>query len=386
MRKTRALRKLSGWRLLPTISIWVVLAIAAVVAVFLSVTWLFGGGECYPWSRPSEMCGDRSQAKALDSLKIALTVIGGIGAVPYLIIKYRERASVERDEADAKLLSAVQQLGSESPQVRIAGVYALADVADKYQGDYKQRVVDVLCGYLRTERGEWQTILDRPTNAEHHKEQYSHRYVSKDGAVESTILSVFARHMRARKESTIPRLRISQEVPDDQLWNNCHIDIHGAHIAEEVNLWGITCAGINATDTIFGSYFTLSKATIKRYAEFRRCSFAEKANFFNVTFDGACSFKDSEMKGETIFRCAKFAGDAWFGSATFQGGASFNGSTFRAIVHFEDTNFKGSVDFSGAEFSDVYRYTDGNVYPQSNGSDESGRLPLGAAWVHFDEN
>ena len=96
--------------------------------------------------------------------------------------------------------------------------------------------------------------------------------------------------------------------------------------------------------------------------------------------------KDSEMKGETIFRCAKFAGDAWFGSATFQGGASFNGSTFRAIVHFEDTNFKGSVDFSGAEFSDVYRYTDGNVYPQSNGSDESGRLPLGAAWVHFDEN
>lgn len=36
--------------------------------------------------------------------------------------------------------------------MRIAGVYALADVADTYEGPYHQRVVDILCGYLRTDR------------------------------------------------------------------------------------------------------------------------------------------------------------------------------------------------------------------------------------------
>lgn len=88
----------------------------------------------------------------MDRIKVTLTALGGVGAVGYLVIKYRERAALERSEADEKLVRAVQQLGDPSPQVRIAGVYALADVADTYGGPYHQCVVDILCGYLRTDR------------------------------------------------------------------------------------------------------------------------------------------------------------------------------------------------------------------------------------------
>ena len=88
----------------------------------------------------------------MDRIKVTLTALGGVGAVGYLVIKYRERAALERSEADEKLVRAVQQLGDPSPQVRIAGVYALADVTDTYGGPYHQCVVDILCGYLRTDR------------------------------------------------------------------------------------------------------------------------------------------------------------------------------------------------------------------------------------------
>ena len=81
-------------------------------------------------------------SRSLDRIKVTLTALGGVGAVGYLVIKYRERAALERGEADEKLVRAVQQLGDASPQVRIAGVYALADVADTYEGPYHQRVVE----------------------------------------------------------------------------------------------------------------------------------------------------------------------------------------------------------------------------------------------------
>lgn len=126
-----------------------------------------------------------------------LTTIGGIGGTGYLVIKYRERASAERAEAEEKLLSAVQQLGSESLQVRIAGVYALADVADTYRGDYRQRVVNILCGYLRTWRGTWETVADVEGDAD--ESATKKVYVSHDGAVESTVLEVLSRHLRKRR-------------------------------------------------------------------------------------------------------------------------------------------------------------------------------------------
>lgn len=47
--------------------------------------------------------------------------------------------------------NAVNQLGSAKPFTRIAGVYALTDIADTYRDGHRQHVMDILCGYLRSD-------------------------------------------------------------------------------------------------------------------------------------------------------------------------------------------------------------------------------------------
>lgn len=129
------------WGLLGTIVFWVILAIAA----FTVLGWMWGSGPYFSLHRIFvNWVGGELRAEPFERIKVSLTMIGGIGAVGYLVIKYRERAGVEHNEADVKLLSAVQQLGSDSPQVRIAGVYSLADLADTYGSSYHQRVVNIL--------------------------------------------------------------------------------------------------------------------------------------------------------------------------------------------------------------------------------------------------
>ena len=99
-----------------TILFWVLLALFA----FTLLGWLWGEGRLWSLDRwlTNWRSGSRG-AEPLDLIKVSLTTIGGIGAVAYLIIKYRERAASERSEVDEKLLAAVQQLGSDSPQVRL---------------------------------------------------------------------------------------------------------------------------------------------------------------------------------------------------------------------------------------------------------------------------
>lgn len=139
----------------------------------------------------------KDDSTQLERIKTSLTVIGGIGAIGYLVIKFRERSALERSEADEKLVRAVQQLGDTSPQVRIAGVYALADVADTYEGPYHQRVVDILCGYLRTDRllknanGETCYATNKDGTLDYD------RPISPDGPVESAVLSIIANHLRS---------------------------------------------------------------------------------------------------------------------------------------------------------------------------------------------
>lgn len=126
--------------------------------------------------------GERTNEEFFELLTSVLATVGGIIAISYLVIKYRERSDQERaqhllktQQINQDLRAAVEQLGHDKPVVRIAGIHALLDISDEQGGIYKQRIVDVLCGYLRADR--------TSTN---------------DRAVESTILQAI--HDRTRKE------------------------------------------------------------------------------------------------------------------------------------------------------------------------------------------
>ena len=350
-------RRFGTWPLFGVILVWVVLALV----VFTVLGWLWGEGPLWSdrWLTNWRSAG--AEANPLDLVKVSLTTIGGIGGTGYLVIKYRERASAERAERDAeqnraeqRLLSGVQQLGSGSPQVRIAGVYSLADVADTYRGEYRQRVVSILCGYLRTQRGEWRTIVNEQDGPEQSSEEKV--YVSHDGAVESTVLEVLVRHLRKRREKTKHREAVTQLVEDDQLWCDCTIDLHDAVLTEIANFRG---------------------AAFNRYANFRGATFTHDADFQGTTFNHAdfqdATFNHANFWGATFNRYAHFGGATFnhanFQDATFNGDANFQDATFTNNANFRDATFSRSAPLRGLPPGWV---------------DEDG-LPYGARWADADD-
>ena len=102
-------RQFASWRrkngLFCAIVSWIIIAIIAYT--LLSAIWGYGHG----WSRILAGWHIGATHDPLDRIKVTLTALGGVGAVGYLVIKYRERAALERGEADEKLVRAVQQLG-----------------------------------------------------------------------------------------------------------------------------------------------------------------------------------------------------------------------------------------------------------------------------------
>ena len=326
-------------RLFVAIAIWVVLAIGA----FLVATWWLG--RVLPWQLKLD-----SETQAESIVKIALTLVGGVGAVAYLVIKYQERQQAGRDEERAKreedrekdrlvntkMQDAVDQLGSDRASTRIAGVYALTDVADTCGGGYRQRVVDILCGYLRSDRetyllgadGKPATDQPRPGDA--------------DKAVESTIFSVMRDHLRKeRRNDKTGEPIVRQAVDDDQLWCDCAFDLHGATFHEAVDL---TYSTFECVPCFRGTKF-------ERRANFRGATFAGDADFRGAAFAGGAYFGGARFAGGAYFGGARFAGNADFGWARFVNDADFEGALLPGVADFRGAAFAGGADFCVADFA-----------------------------------
>lgn len=294
------------------IFIWVMFAVSLLWAVFVSLWFL----------SPADKV---SGAKPLVAIVTAsLTTVGGIGAVAYLVMKFRERQDKEKEleqeeanqrravvaEADRKLNDAIEQLGSESPQVRLAGVYALADVADNYLAGYKQRVVDILCGYLRTDRSD--QLIDGKF---------------KDAAVESAIIKVIGEHLRKDREELEENV---QTLTDEQLWCDCRFDFRGATFTEPV-LW---------EKTLWNKTAFFSDSEFSKGSRFQWAKFAGDTWFLGASFAGYAEFDRASFAGFVGFGKASFAGFAWFSGARFAGYAGFNRTSFISMFYLEGITFE----------------------------------------------
>ena len=317
---------------------WIFLAIIAYT--LLSAIW----GDGHGWNRVLTGWHIGTTHDPLDRIKVTLTALGGVGAVGYLVIKYRERSALERGEADEKLVRAVQQLGDPSPQVRIAGVYALADVADTYEGPYHQRVVDILCGYLRTDRLLKDANGDtRYATNDDGTPDYDHP-LNADSAVESTILSVLTSHLRASHSTT--------QGP----WSDCNIDLHRTILTEEVDLSGTIINKITCKATIFKNQCTFSGAKLKQEADFSDAVFHKFTWLDGVNFPDSTKFWGTSFEMTAVFDSSTFGGEVVFGGCNFRKGAHFSEVKFVRNCGFEDTKFALSCHFERATFVKEARF------------------------------
>ena len=318
------------WPLIVSVAVWVVLAI--LLFAFLAQFWA-------GWDILSPLSDKKDPDIAIKLVQIVMLLVGGIGAVGYLVIKYQERNAGKREEqrtledrTERSLSAAINMLGDSAPSTRLAGVYALADIADKNRGGYRQRVVNILCGYLRTKR------ID-------------------DNAVESTIISTTRTHLLKKRDDENPDMQVNQLLEDDQLWCDCEFDFHGSFFCEALDL---------------------KNCTFDTAVSFGGATFGNGAYFDGATFGDGAYFDGATFGDEALFAAATFGDEAYFGAATFGDEAYFGGAKFGDWARFDSATFGDRARFDCATFGDGARFETATL-PVSCSLQEN-NLPKGAKW------
>src|SRR5664279_2640916 len=193
-RTARAVRRIG---LLPAVALTLVgLAVTGVLVWGLFTRLLRGD---WPW----QLGAMDESTPGKDTTQIVLTVIAGLGAAVALVVAYRRQRDAELARFDERFAAAAAQLGAPTAAERLAGVYAMAALADAWE-IHRQQCIDVLCGYLRLPYDPTNTLLktvaaertwyvnDRPER----KETRTYEQLPNDREVRLTIISTITRHLR----------------------------------------------------------------------------------------------------------------------------------------------------------------------------------------------
>lgn len=404
------------------------------VLIALFALWVMGwslfGHLPNSWLVPGPATSVVGDEGWLALIKVALTIAAGVGGAVALVVAYRKQKLAERQEpriaaeerravASAELdrerayldqyWGAVAQLGHANATVRLAGVYALANLADAWP-TRRQQCLDVLCAHLRTP---WNPPgQDEPVLGVVQLQEVSENgtvtrtYPDHSGEVEvrTTILRVIGAHLLKDVDRPVGYASWSGLPLDFQGallpaldWRNCEVpaaDFTGATfggnamfmgsvfggkmVFSEVNFRGrVVFTGVAFEQYVtfslarfggqvsfegahFGAGVTFRNAAFDGYARFAKAKFKRWTTFADSVFDGPASFVDSVFDavycGSTTFnRNARFDravfGDASFMAAAFNRSCSFRGAIFDRSVTFADVAFNGDVNFLHTTFN-----------------------------------
>ncbi len=273
----------------------------------------------------------------------------------YADTQAREAETRDREREAAftdRFRAASTQLGAAAPAERIAGVYAMAALADDYPAR-RQECVDVLCGYLRLPYDPElddiavtsTTVAANGTSTTTTPARRPH-----DTQVRSTIISLIRQHT------------LNPDTPTS--WSSLSFSLTRAHL-HDLNLTGVTFSGPLTSfreATFSGSLTSFRGASFSgSVVTFYKATFSGDDTWFNeATFSGpSTSFLHATFSGaRTLFDGATFSGaHTWFLKATFSGDlTSFEGATFSGPgTWFNGATFSGAYpSFEGATFSGAH--------------------------------
>ncbi len=293
--------KPSSWSLATSVWVAIVAAITSVVILVELLGWL-AYRTWRPWTQAHRV-------QVTDLVKLSLTLVAGAAATQGLVVAYRRQRSNERDEAgrrdDVRLMTerfgaASSQLGSQEAATRLAGVYAMATVADEWTAQ-RQQCVDVLCAYLRLPyrpREEQSDFYDTE------RMQYEPDWRRRGGEreVRRTVLRTIREHL----------------LPDSTSnWQGCTFDLNGA-VLDGGSLTEILVGQntvLDFTDAVLvGPEFTFFRSTVNGIIRLDRAVVEAKAlSFAHCTFDSdaTVSFVGTSLNETKVtFSDSVFAGKA----------------------------------------------------------------------------
>ena len=235
-----------------------------------------------------------------------------------------------------RFATAADQLGSDKPAVRLAGVYAMAGLADDWE-ENRQTCVDVLCAYLRM------PYEPDPGQDAAEPQRLAFQAIRE---VRRTVIRVITAHLKKYAAVSWQGLNFdfTGVVFDGGDFDNARFS------GGTVNFVGASFSG----GTVYFSLAQFSGGTVN----FDEAQFSGgTVNFVGASFSGGTvNFSPAQFCGGTVnFGLAQFCGGTvYFGLAQFSGGAvSFDGARFSGgMVSFDGARFSGgAVSFGGAEFS-----------------------------------
>jgi uncharacterized protein YjbI with pentapeptide repeats len=212
-----------------------------------------------------------------------------------------------------RFATSAEQLGSDKPAVRLAGVYAMAGLADDWE-ENRQTCVDVLCAYLR---------MPYEPDPGQGAPQPALLAFQASREVRHTVIRVIAGHLR--RDATVS-------------WRAHDLDFRG---------------------TVFdGGDFSGAMFGVGQSVKFDEAIFSGgRVYFASAEFSGAVVtfIRSKFVDGSVIFSSAKFSSGLLIFSAEFSGGdISFSGAEFlgASVSFLSGTEFCGSrIDFTYADFS-----------------------------------
>jgi uncharacterized protein YjbI with pentapeptide repeats len=367
-RKPRRLFRNFSKDLLPAVVITVLLGAAIASALTLFLTWLV---LKIPPTGALPPPGPDGTSPFLDVLKVSLTVSAGIGGAVALVVAYRRQRHLEVDDAgrQSRYTSAAQQLGDSQAAVRLARVYAMANLADEW-AEQRQQCVDVLCAYLRLPwSGDPTQIEPNTTTTEHTwpdgdgQRKVAKTYSGRAGEreVRQTIVRVIASYLRPDTGTTASHMR-----PDTGSirgsgvsWSNLDIDLTNAALPN---------ADFSEAD--FSGKTSFRQAQVSGYADFKGAIFSDHdvADFIRAQFSGDADFGGTKFSGiATWFYGTHFSGTANFWQARFPGEVSFDDALFVGDADFDEVQFSQNISFSAHFFNAQFR---------SDASFKEARLPI----------
>jgi hypothetical protein len=277
------------------VTLLVGVSVALTVAVGFVLWLLLAKPDLATTTPPATGPRPLTAAERLDSLKLALAVVAGIGGIVALTVAYRKQrqgeAAERREETKLfteRFVKSSEQLGHDSPRVRVAGAYAMAELADDWPSG-RQMCVDVLCAYIRLPYEE----------ADQGERQ-----------VRWTLFRIIRNHLR-------PDLKWGRVK-----WTDCRFSFEGA-VIDDADLSGLCLSGLG------------------------------NMSFYGVRFIGRFDFSGVRLNGAPVwFDRARFAGVlAHLDRADFRGSrVSFDDAEFSAgKVIFEGlAHDAGTVTMDGA--------------------------------------
>ena len=269
-----------------------------------------------------------------------------------------------------RFLKAVELFDSARSYTRLGAVHALVGLADEYLADKSlsaeekhaegQRIVDVLCAYIRSpfelvfRYDELSQNKPNPHSAysENHQEFSVHRAeLLAEAKVRQQALQEIHRRLRHFPQG-------DRRNYVEGSWSGFEYDFSNS----------VFCYPVDIKDSCY-----------QNSVDFSGCTYYASAEFSGSTYERSAYFCDSTYYDWVFFNNSTYCGEAQWSGSTYHDSARFNWSVYYGEVSFHDSVYGGSVFFDQSLYYDEVLFYS-STYRGETGFD--GSLYRGSVFVN----